>query len=68
MGKEGIGGALHRVRQRHPFSLSELHTENGSEFINHLLVPADLQRRIDATLRRLRSRAAHQQKNAGQVG
>jgi hypothetical protein len=59
---------LHHVRQRLPFSLRELHTDNVSEFINHLLVPADLQRRIDATLRRLWSTAAHQQQNARKAG
>lgn len=38
-GKERVGGGVHRVRQRLPFSLRELHTDNGSEFLNHILYP-----------------------------
>jgi hypothetical protein len=49
MGKERIGGALHHVRQRLPFALRELHTDNGSEFINHLLVPWCLRQKISLT-------------------
>ena len=37
MGKERVGGALHRVRQRLPFAMRELHNDNGSEFLNHTL-------------------------------
>jgi len=43
MGKERVGTALHHIRQRLPFPLRELHTDNGSEFIQlHTtrLVPA----------------------------
>ncbi len=39
MGKERVGAALQHVRQRLPFPLTALHTDNGSEFINHLLLP-----------------------------
>lgn len=39
MGKARVGSAVHHIRQRLPFPLRELHTDNGSEFINHLLVP-----------------------------
>lgn len=49
MGKERIGGALRHVRQRLPFALRELHTDNGSEFINHLLVPWCLRQKISLT-------------------
>ncbi len=37
LGKERVGGALHRVRQKLPFTMRELHNDNGSEFLNHLL-------------------------------
>ena len=37
MGKERVGAALHHVRQRLPVPLRELHTDNGSEFINQTL-------------------------------
>lgn len=37
MGKERVGSALHRVRQKLPFTMRELHNDNGSEFLNHLL-------------------------------
>ena len=38
-GKQRVGTAMHYVRQRLPFGLRALHTDNGSEFINHTLVP-----------------------------
>ena len=38
-GMERVGSAMHHIRQRLPFPLEALHTDNGSEFINHLLVP-----------------------------
>jgi hypothetical protein len=37
MGKERVGSAVHRVRQRLPFAMCELHNDNGSEFLNHTL-------------------------------
>lgn len=49
MGKERVGGALHHIRQKLPFPLRELHTDNGSEFINHLLVPWCLRQKISLT-------------------
>jgi len=33
-GQERVGGAIHRVRKRLPFSLLGLDSDNGSEFIN----------------------------------
>jgi len=30
---------MHLIQQRLPFNLRALHTDNGSEFINHILVP-----------------------------
>lgn len=36
-GKQRVGSAVHHVRQRLPFALKSLHTDNGSEFINHIL-------------------------------
>lgn len=39
MGKDRVGAAMEMVRRRLPFPLRELHTDNGGEFINHLLVP-----------------------------
>jgi hypothetical protein len=38
LGQERVGAALHHIRQRLPFPLQGLHTDNGSEFINHALV------------------------------
>lgn len=38
-GKQRVGTAIHHARQRLPFRLRELHTDNGSEFVNHTLVP-----------------------------
>ena len=37
MGKERVRSAVHRVRQKLPFALRELHNDNGSEFLNHTL-------------------------------
>lgn len=37
--QERVGGALHRVRQALPMPLLGLHTDNGSEFLNRILVP-----------------------------
>jgi hypothetical protein len=38
-GQERVGGAVHRVRQRLPFPLLGLDSDNGSEFINrHLYI------------------------------
>ncbi len=36
-GQSRVGAAVHRVRQRLPFSLLGLDSDNGSEFINHHL-------------------------------
>lgn len=37
-GQERVGSGIHRGQLRLPFSLTGLHTDNGSEFINHSLV------------------------------
>ena len=37
MGHQRVGGAMHDIRRRLPFSLRALHTDNGSEFINRTL-------------------------------
>jgi hypothetical protein len=49
MGKERVGGAVHRVRQKLPFAMRELHNDNGSEFLNHLLYGWCLQEKIGWT-------------------
>jgi len=36
-GQERVGGAVHKIRQRLPFPLSGLDSDNGSEFINQHL-------------------------------
>lgn len=36
-GKQRVGTAVHHVRERLPFPLKSLHTDNGVEFINHIL-------------------------------
>ncbi len=38
-GKTRVGTAMHLIRERLPFPLRGLHTDNGGEFINLLLVP-----------------------------
>ena len=37
LGKQRVGTAVHHIRQRLPFPLKSLHTDNGAEFINHTL-------------------------------
>ena len=37
LGKQRVGTAVHHIRQRLPFALKSLHTDNGAEFINHTL-------------------------------
>jgi len=37
VGKQRVGTAVHHVRQRLPFTMHSLHTDNGAEFLNHLL-------------------------------
>jgi hypothetical protein len=48
-GKERVGGGIHRARQRLPFQLEEIHTDNGSEFINDSLYPYTRDQRIRFT-------------------
>jgi hypothetical protein len=38
-GYERVGTGVHHIRQRLPMPLRELHTDNGGEFLNHILVP-----------------------------
>jgi hypothetical protein len=38
-GQERVAGGVRRIRERLPFALRELHTDNGGEFVNHLLYP-----------------------------
>jgi hypothetical protein len=38
-GQQRVGSGVHFIRQRLPFPLCELHTDNGSEFLNAVLVP-----------------------------
>jgi transposase InsO family protein len=38
-GQHRVSAALHEMRGRLPMVLRELHTDNGSEFLNHLLAP-----------------------------
>ena len=49
MGKQRVGTAMHLIRQRLPFPLRALHTDNGSEFINHVLVPWCIREKINLT-------------------
>jgi hypothetical protein len=37
LGKQRVGTAVHRVRQRLPFTLNSIHTDNGIEFLNQTL-------------------------------
>lgn len=37
IGAQRVGTAVHHVRQRLPFALLSLHTDNGREFLNHTL-------------------------------
>jgi hypothetical protein len=48
-GKERVGGAVHRVRQRLPFPLLGLDSDNGSEFINQHLFTYCQRERITFT-------------------
>jgi hypothetical protein len=48
-GKERVGTGVHKTRLRLPFSLEELHTDNGSEFINDILYPWCKKERIRFT-------------------
>ncbi len=38
-GQSRVGSGIRAIRERLPMSLRELHTDNGGEFINHLLAP-----------------------------
>jgi transposase InsO family protein len=38
-GKKRVGTAMHLMQQRLPFPLQQLHTDNGSEFINEVIIP-----------------------------
>jgi len=47
--QQRVGGALHYVRQALPMPLLGLHTDNGSEFLNGILVPWCRDKRIAFT-------------------
>jgi len=49
MGKQRVGSAVHRVRQKLPFALRELHNDNGSEFLNYTLRSWCLKEKINWT-------------------
>ena len=38
-GQNRVAAALHLIRQRLPMPMRELHTDNGGEFLNHVLYP-----------------------------
>jgi len=37
--QQRVGTGVHKVRQKVPFALEEIHTDNGGEFINDILYP-----------------------------
>jgi len=49
LGKQRVGTAVHHIRQRLPFPLKSLHTDNGAEFINHHLYNWCRQEKVDFT-------------------
>jgi hypothetical protein len=49
LGKQRVGTAVHQVRERLPFSVHSLHTDNGGEFLNHTLYNWCRQEGIDFT-------------------
>ncbi len=48
-GHHRVSAGLYEIRRRLPMPLRELHTDNGSEFLNHILVPYCRQERIHFT-------------------
>jgi len=48
-GQERVRAAIHEVRRRLPFAIKGLHSDNGSEFINHLLYSYCQQEGIEFT-------------------
>lgn len=48
-GYERVGTGVHLIRQRLPMPLRALHTDNGGEFLNHILVPWCRRERIHFT-------------------
>jgi hypothetical protein len=48
-GHHRVGAAMQTVRQALPMPLLSLHTDNGSEFLNHILVPWCREKRIGFT-------------------
>lgn len=49
LGKQRVGGAVYLTRQRLPFPVRALHTDNGAEFLNHVLVPWCIREQISLT-------------------
>lgn len=48
-GHHRVSAGVYEIRRRLPMPLRELHTDNGGEFLNHLLVPYCRQDRIHVT-------------------
>jgi hypothetical protein len=48
-GQQRVRSAVHFIRQALPIPLRSLHTDNGGEFLNHLLVPWCRAQRISMT-------------------
>ena len=38
-GQKRVGSAVHAIRQALPIPLESIHTDNGGEFLNHILIP-----------------------------
>ncbi|HLJ60264.1 MAG TPA: transposase [bacterium] len=38
-GQTRVGSAVHAIRQALPIPLESIHTDNGGEFLNHILIP-----------------------------
>ena len=48
-GYHRVGAGLYEIRRRLPMPLRQLHTDNGGEFLNHVLVPWCREKRIQFT-------------------
>lgn len=48
-GHHRVSAGIYEIRRRLPMPLRELHTDNGGEFLNHILVPYCRQERIHFT-------------------
>jgi hypothetical protein len=68
-GQERVGNAIHTIRQRLPFPLLGLDSDNGSEFINHRLHTYCLREKITFTRSRpyKKNDSAHVEQKNGSV-